>query len=129
MHMIDDGYRTGTCNIGAEEIERRRRSGYLGIGAAAVLAGALVVTGAPDVWRLSIAMPLMLGLLGLLQARGRFCVAFAIAGVENFDALGRRRKVRQGGPRPEDIRQALVLTAQAGLLALAIATVFALLPI
>jgi hypothetical protein len=129
LHMIDHGRGPRTCNIGPAEIGRRRRSGILGIGAAAVLGAGLVATGAPDAWRLVVAMPLMVGLLGLLQARNRFCVAFALAGVENFGALGSRRRVADRGPRSEDARHALAMTAQAGIAALAIAAAFVLLPI
>ena len=57
-----------TPNIGARGIRRRRRSGFLALGAAVVLAIALVVLDAPRATRLIIFLPLMAAGLGLFQA-------------------------------------------------------------
>ena len=42
------GYRPGACNIGPEEIARRRRGGLTGVGMAVAIAIGLVAIGAPD---------------------------------------------------------------------------------
>jgi hypothetical protein len=102
-----DGYRPGTCNIGPEEIARRRTSGIAGIAAAAVLAAGLVATGAPDWTRWLVALPLAGGTAGLLQARLRFCAAYGLASVRNFGPLGRTEAVIDESARRADRRRAL----------------------
>ncbi|HSW41197.1 MAG TPA: hypothetical protein VLM76_01665, partial [Patescibacteria group bacterium] len=77
-------YRPGACNIGRAEIARRRRAGVFGLGAAGVLAAALLLVDAPAAARWLVALPLAGGAVGLLQARFRFCAAFGLAGVRNF---------------------------------------------
>lgn len=129
IRIIDDRYAAGTCNIGPPEIARRRRSGYAGLAAALVLAVLLLVTDAPPVLRLAVALPLFTGFLGLLQARARFCVGFAVAGVSNFGPLGRTNRVEGPAERRADLRRAAGMAVLAGILAVALAVVFAVLPV
>lgn len=84
-------YQAGACNIGPYEIRRRRASGLLGVGAAVALGAALVAVDASAPARLLVVLPLWGGLISLLQARRRFCVGFALAGIANLgdDASGR----------------------------------------
>ncbi|MCJ7709818.1 MAG: hypothetical protein MUQ32_03210, partial [Chloroflexi bacterium] len=90
-----DGYVAGACNIGPWEIRRRRAFALAGFAVAAVLFAMLVVAGAPAWTRLVLILPLWGGAFSWLQARRRFCAAFAMAGIANFgDGDGTRRSVR-----------------------------------
>jgi hypothetical protein len=111
-----DGYRPGACNIGPDEIARRRDAGVAGIGVAAVMAIGLVAFGAPDWSRWLVALPLAGGTAGLLQARLRFCAAYGLAGVRNFGPLGRTSTIADDAARRADLRRA----AQIGLAAAAV---------
>ena len=122
-------YRAGACNIGPAEIARRRRAGIVGIGVTLVLAAALIAVGAPPLVRLAIAVPLAVGILGFLQARARFCVAYGLGGLRNFGALGSESKVTDTADRKADQRRALLMALGAGGVALVIAAVFAILPL
>jgi hypothetical protein len=124
-----DRYRAGACNIGPAEIARRRRAGIVGIGVTLVLAIAMIAVGAPPLVRLAIAVPLAVGILGFLQARARFCVAYGLGGLRNFGALGSESKVADPADRRADQRRALLMALGAGGVALAIAAVFAILPL
>ena len=125
----DGGYRAGACNIGPEEIARRRRSGMVGIALAIGLAGILVVLGAPPLLRMVVFPFLAGGLISLEQARRRFCVGFAMAGIRNFGPLGDPQKVDDEADRATDRRAALVMTAYMSAIALTITLVFVALPI
>ncbi len=83
---------------GPAEIGRRRRTGWLGLIAAAALGLALVAVGAPPAVRLALGAPLYLAAIGFIQARERFCVGFAAAGMTNFEALGTVHRVDDGRP-------------------------------
>ena len=125
----DAGYRAGACNIGPAEIVRRRRAGFVGVAAAVGLAAILVAIGAPDWLRVLVLPPLAAGIISLDQARRRFCVGFAVAGLRNFDALGREERIEDGAARAADRRAALGMVLQGTMLAAALAAAFVLLPI
>ena len=82
-------YRPGVCNIGPEEIARRRRSGHVALVATVVLLAVLVAIGAPPLVRLLLILPAGAAASGYLQARLKFCAGFGIP---------RRLQLRCGGP-------------------------------
>lgn len=132
IQYLDGGaaaYQAGACNIGPAEIARRRRAGILAVGVAIALAGILIAVDAPMWMRLLVLPPLAGGLISLDQARRRFCVGFAMAGLQNFDALGREQRIENGAARAADRRAALGMIGQGTLVAAVITALFVLLPI
>ena len=123
-----DGYRPGACNIGPAEIARRRRSGIVGLAIAAGLAAALLLVSAPPAVRWLVALPLAGGVIGLLQARLRFCAGFGIAGVRNFGPLGRVGRVEDPAARRADRARALAIAAAGAAAGLAGALLLVVLP-
>jgi hypothetical protein len=125
-----DRYVPGVCNIGPWEIRRRRAFALVGIGIAAAILAALVAVGAPAAARLVLILPLWGGAFSWLQARRRFCAAFAIAGVANFgDGDGARRSVADEAAHRADMLATLRMTRDSFLLALPVAIGAALLPL
>jgi hypothetical protein len=122
-------YRPGICNIGPAEIARRRRSGLLALVATLGLVAVLLLFHLPAVTRLLVAVPLAGGVLGLLQARFRFCVGFAFAGLRNFGPLGTPEHITEVAARQADRRRAILVTLVAGAIGLGGAIVFCLLPV
>lgn len=122
-------YQPGACNIGPAEIARRRRAGLTGVAIAVALAVGLVVIGAPSWTRLGVFPPLAGGLISLEQARRHFCVAFALAGIRNFGALGSPDRVAEAADLAADRRAALVLAAYMSAAAAVITAAFVLLPV
>lgn len=126
----EDGYVPGVCNIGAWEIRRRRAFGIAGIAAAVVLFAVLVAVDAPAWTRLLVFLPLAGGVFSWLQARRRFCAAFAVAGVANFAAGdGGRHAVQDDAARRADLAAVRRMTRDAVLIALPVAVAAALLPV
>lgn len=127
---LDADYRPGTCNIGAYEIARRRRSAYVGFAITAVLAAVLLVIDAPQLARGLVLFPLWGSVTTFLQARRRFCVGFAIAGIENFgDEEAARRRVVDEDARSADRRTAMRMVRDAFFIAAPLTLLFVLLPI
>jgi hypothetical protein len=120
-------YRAGVCNIGPAEIARRRGVGFLAIGAAIVMALALVIVDAPAPARLLVAIPLAAGFSGLLQAHLRFCANYGWRGLRNLGAIGEAERVDDGAARAADRRRSAQILAASVAPALALATGFALL--
>jgi hypothetical protein len=121
-------YSPGACNIGPAEIARRRRSGWIGLGAAVALAAGLLVVDAPVVARWLVALPLAVAAIGFLQARFRFCAAYGAAGITNFGPLGSAERVADAAARRADRAKAFGIAAASGAIGLAGALLLVLLP-
>jgi hypothetical protein len=134
VQMIDEPgaaerYRAGACNIGPDEIRRRRRTGIAAAIATVVIAVILVAINAPAWARLLIFFPAAGAAVGLLQARFRFCVAFAMQGIRNFGPVGGVDKVADAADHRADLVAAAKLIALSLLAGAVVAVVFALLPV
>ncbi len=124
------GYMPGACNIGPMEIRRRRAFAIAGFAAAAVLFVVLVAIGAPAWARLTLLLPLMGGTFSWLQARRRFCAAFAMAGIANFGgASDILHGVQDAEARRADMAAVRRMTRDAFLIALPITVLAVLLPV
>lgn len=125
-----DGYVPGACNIGPWEIRRRRAFALAGFGVAAALFIGLLMSGAPPLLRLIVLFPTWGGMLSWLQARRRFCAAFALAGVSNFAAgAAGRQVVADPAARRADVQAMVRLVRDSFALAVVVALVAALLPV
>lgn len=122
-------YRPGVCNIGPQEIARRRRSGLVGLGLAAAIAAGLVVAGAPPILRVAVFPVLAGAIVGLEQARRHFCAGFALAGIRNFGARDAIEHVTDDAALAADRRAALILFGYSSVIAATITAVFVVLPI
>ncbi len=124
-----DEYRAGACNIGPAEIARRRRSGVVTVAIAGIVALGLVIIDAPPWTRSIVFLPLAGGIVGLEQARRRFCAGFAMAGIRNFGPLGMPERVADDADRARDRRSALILFGYSLLIAGVITLSFVALPV
>jgi hypothetical protein len=124
----DPAYRPGACNIGTAEIRRRRDFGIAAAVVTVALGVVLVAVDAPPWARLLLFFPAMGAAVGILQARFRFCVAFALAGVRNFGPLGGEEKVADAADHRADLRAAARLLALSALAGAIVAVGFALIP-
>jgi hypothetical protein len=124
-----DAYRPGACNIGPEEIARRRRSAYVLFAVSIVVAGALLVAGAPHVARWILALPLAAALVTWLQVRRRFCAAFGLGGIRNFGRLADRERVDRPEDRVADRAAALRLIRDGAVIGVVLTALFVLLPV
>jgi ferric-dicitrate binding protein FerR (iron transport regulator) len=123
-------YAAGACNIGPWEIRRRRAFAIAAFAAAAVLFGVLVVVGAPQWARLLVLLPLWGGFFSWLQARRRFCAAYAMRGTSNFgDTHATMQAVSDAAARKADIAAVRRMTRDSLLLALPVTALLVLLPV
>ena len=107
------------CNIGVEEIARRKRTAIAVSAVFAILALVTIVVGAPLIPRLLL-WPVATAVgVTWLQVGNRFCVAFGALGLENFGRLGKQVPVADA-QRAVDRRKALQLIAEGALIGLAV---------
>jgi hypothetical protein len=127
---MDEGqYVPGVCNIGPQEIRRRRRSGYVGTAITVGLFAVLVVIDAPPITRLVLFVPAAIAASGFIQAHLKFCAGFGQLGVFNFGDRGSTEHVADSAARRKDLVKAWQIGATSGLVGLAVAIVAVLLPV
>jgi len=56
---MQNQYIPGACNIGIEEIEKRKQMGWAGLIGAVILYGLFVYFKVPQVWRIAVFFPLL----------------------------------------------------------------------
>ena len=87
-------YIAGSCNIGPSEIHRRYQTAIAG-GVLYVISFVLfLATDQSSTVRLAAFAPAMLAAVGYIQAKNRFCFAYGLMGVFNFDKAGDVKKVK-----------------------------------
>jgi hypothetical protein len=100
-------YVAGSCNIGPSEIHRRYQVAIIGGVLYTILAIALIATDQESSMRLIAFAPAMLASVGYIQARNRFCFAYGLMGVFNFDTAGDVKKIKDPAALKADRAQAL----------------------
>lgn len=101
-------YVPGVCNIGPEEIKKRRQGGIIGLVVSPILLIFLLVTGANPLWRLFIFLPAFSAATGFLQAYFHFCAGFGMKGVYNVaKSVGNTDTIQQAEFRKKDKQKAL----------------------
>lgn len=105
--MNSDQYRAGACNIGPAEIRARRAFGAASFAAAAALAVVLLAFDVPNAWRWVVALPMIGGFVGIIQAQTRFCANYGLRGLASFGELGDAERVADAEARAADRRKAL----------------------
>jgi hypothetical protein len=122
-------YQPGVCNIGRAEITRRKRLGWIGAIATAVLLLLLVLFHAPKVWRLVLLFTTSIAAAGFLQTYMHFCAAFGFRGISNMGTKpGRAETVREEEFRRLDKEKALRITSYSILVAVLIVIAVFVLP-
>jgi hypothetical protein len=122
-------YEPGVCNIGPEEIARRRRAGHVGLIVSVVLFALLLVVAAPPWTRLVLVLPAGGSASGYLQAWLHFCAGFGSSGVYNFGPLGEVHRVDESSARTRDRLKSLQIGLGSLAIGLAVGIGAALLPI
>ncbi len=107
IHLLStDKYISGVCNIGQEEI-RRRRDWALGSLVITVIEIILLLTiDVSHIWRLTLFIPAASLGIGFEQWYFRFCVGFGLKGVFNFEKIGKTFSVEQKENSDKDRKKA-----------------------
>ena len=81
-------YIPGVCNIGPEEIARRKTIGWIAAVITVILFVVLFVTHVSPYYRFLLIIPASMAAAGFIQARMKFCFGFAQKGVFNLGKTG-----------------------------------------
>jgi hypothetical protein len=116
------------CNIGPDEIAKRRRSASMATIATLIAAVALVALHVPAPVRLLLWPLATAAAVTWLQVVHRFCVAFGALGLENFGRLGSQTHV-DPRIRAQDRRRAFQLILEGALIGLVVTLAVVAIPV
>jgi hypothetical protein len=101
-------YIPGVCNIGPEEIKKRRQGGIFGLIVSLLFIILVLFFKVNPLWRLLIFFPSFSAATGFLQAGMHFCAGFGFKGVYNvLKPAGQTETVQQQEFRKKDKQKAL----------------------
>ena len=130
IEPVGDGYVPGVCNIGTWEIRRRWVGGILGLAVAAALLAVLVAVHAPVAARLLVLLPAWGGMFSVLQARRRFCGAYAMRRISNFGiTLDTVQQVADEAAHRADMAKVARMLSDSFVIGVALTVVAVLLPL
>ncbi len=127
-NIKNDEYIPGTCNIGKEEIKRRRDFAIFSGIFTVLLIILLQWIGATRPWRLFVFIPALSFGVGLLQWLIRFCVNFGMRGVYNFGKVGKTYSIEQQEYLKKDRAKAMGMILIGTLIGIAITVVYFFMP-
>ena len=122
-------YTPGVCNIGNGEVRRRQLVAIIGYALALASFVTMISTNAAHGARWGLYLPLLVGSIGFVQARKKFCLAYGFMGTFNFGKLGQISKVQSVDDKKQDRITALTILLQAAALALALNAILFFLPL
>jgi hypothetical protein len=124
----DKGYIPGTCNIGKEEIKRRRNGAIFSGILSFLLVAVLLLIHAEKFWRLVLFFPVTSFVIGVQQWYYKFCMGFGMKGIFNFEELGKSTAVKDSEMVKADKRKAVNMLVTGLVSGIIIAIIFYMLP-
>jgi len=110
---MENKYIPGVCNMGREEIKKRKTGGWTGLILTVVAIFLLWWLGVSKWWRLVVFLPSVMGATGFIQAYSKFCVYFGFGHLFNFGDVGKADSIEQREFRAKDRAKAWQLLAYA----------------
>lgn len=119
-------YTPGVCNINHDEIVQRRKAGQLGLGLGLLIL-ATVLSFELAWWWSVVAWPMLfVAAIGYLQAKNKFCVGYAAAGLQNAtDGQAKASEVVDAQAKKLDKARAKSMNLQAAGMATVATALFA----
>ena len=127
--ISDIQYEPGVCNIGPEEIARRRRAGHMGLVVSVAVFAVLLALAAPHWTRLVLILTASVSASGYLQAAFHFCAGFGSKGVYNFGAVGTVQEITDTAAKARDRVRSMQIAIASLAIGVAVGIVAFLLPI
>jgi hypothetical protein len=123
-------YIPGMCNINRTEINKRQKLGYIGL--TVFILGLIMLTLLTDVrWvRIILILPAILSVSGFLQARNKFCVGYAGAGMQNAgEGSAEASKITNAAALAADKHKSSKMNRQTLLIAVVVTALTLLIPV
>jgi hypothetical protein len=116
--MENQEYIPGTCNIGVEERNMRKRTGWTGLFLTIILLIAFIIIKPNTFTKALIFFPAFMASIGLLQGYLKFCAYFGFFSLFNFNELGKEKKIESSDFRNADRKKAIRIVLIASLISI-----------
>lgn len=120
-------YIPGICNINPKEVKRRRTIGIIGLAIVVLAAAILILLSAPSPFKAIVFVPAFIMATGFIQARSKFCVGYASAGMQHVGADSLH--IKDAEALKVDKKRAKKINIQALVVAIVVTAIIILLPI
>ena len=117
-------YVPGVCNLGKEEISRRRNGLYLSLTLLIINILILQLFHASNIWRLTSFLTVSYVAISYQQWYFKFCVKFGMKGVFNFGKLGKTFEVLQNEDKRKDRIKAIRMIAIGIVIGVSVAMIY-----
>jgi len=130
MTKQEKSYIPGMCNINQDEIAYRRKAMYFGLGVTILLLVAMIVFQVNIFVRsLVLFIPLFIAIIGYLQTKNKFCVAYGASGKQNAtDGNESAEAVADTDAQAADKKKARTMNLQAFVSTIIILVILLLVP-
>jgi len=113
-------YTPGVCNINSAEVAYRKKAGYIGAAVFVILLILLLLLDINRWSRLVLFAPAFVAVIGFLQAKNKFCVAYGSSGKQNAaEESSESKSIKDAGAIIKDKIKAKSMNLQAAIIALA----------
>ena len=112
-------YVPGVCNINHSEVAYRKKAAYFGVIVTIILFGALYLLDVQAYSRIILFLPIFIAIIGYLQTKNKFCVAYGASGKQNArEGSKTAEEVADTDARRKDKQRANTMNIQAVILSL-----------
>ena len=112
-------YVPGVCNINHSEVAYRKKAAYFGVIVTIILFGALYQLDIQRYSRIVLFLPIFIAVIGYLQTKNKFCVAYGASGKHNArEGSKTAEEVADTDARRKDKQRANTMNIQAVILSL-----------
>ena len=119
-------YVPGVCNINHSEVAYRKKAAYFGVIVTIILFGALYLLDVQAYSRIILFLPIFIAVIGYLQTKNKFCVAYGASGKQNArEGSKTAEEVADTDARRKDKQRANTMNIQAALLSLMLTIILA----
>ena|ERR1035437_995102 len=127
--ILEDGYIPGTCNIGKEQLTKRKWFAVLCIFATLLCIFLLQVFQLDKIWRLPMFILFTASAIGVQQVYYKFCYLFGLKGLYGFGEVRRAKLVEEVEYRKLDRAKAQRMISSSVLIGLVLTAIYYFLPV
>ncbi len=120
-------YKPGTCNLGKQEINRRFRIGFIGLGLMIILILSVEFFHLPSFIKIFLFIPAFYGVSGFIQAFNKFCYIYGLKGIASLTGRKKFQNVSDEAFVKADRKKAFTIITITSLISVVITIVYILL--
>ena len=127
--METENYIPGTCNIGAEQLTKRKRFAFKSVLGTILCLFFLQAFHLDKIWRLLMVVPFAVTSVALQQVAYKFCYVFGLKGLYGFGEIDKANKIKEDEFRKKDRRKSQLMLISSLLIGIILSVAYYFLPL